>query len=271
MDAPLTEMHYPAVGNLYCTNMKTLAFVLLSGLLFLPTVSGQIVINEFLANPSTTADSNGDGIIDATQDEFVEIVNTSSNSIDLANYTLSDSTSVRHTFASPTILLAGQAFVVFGGGTPTGGFGASKIAVASTGTLSLANTSETISLKDTNAFIVASISYLTSVAGKSQTRAPDITGNFVNHDIAVGGNGSNFSPGKKINGSTFITIIEIYTAAELVFFTQTNVSYQVQYLSEVGATNWINLGVPFSGAGSNTSVFDSTRTSGKRFYRVVAQ
>ncbi|MEZ6061149.1 MAG: lamin tail domain-containing protein [Planctomycetaceae bacterium] len=58
-------------------------------------------------------------------------MNNGSTAIDIGGWTISDAVAVRHTFASPTVVNAGQAVVVFGGGTPTGGFGGAIVTTAS--------------------------------------------------------------------------------------------------------------------------------------------
>ncbi|HEU4388260.1 MAG TPA: lamin tail domain-containing protein, partial [Blastocatellia bacterium] len=90
-----------------------------------PLQSVPIVINEFLADPPTgsAGDANGDGVTNATQDEFVELVNAGSTPLAVGGFTISDATSVRFTFPSGKVIPPGEAAVVFGGGTPTGAFG----------------------------------------------------------------------------------------------------------------------------------------------------
>ncbi|GMV43079.1 MAG: hypothetical protein AMXMBFR64_47950 [Myxococcales bacterium] len=77
-----------------------------------------VILNEVLADPpdGTKGDANKDGKRSADQDEFVEIVNTSTFGADLSGWTLSDSQAVRFTFPDGTWLRAGGAVVVFGGG-----------------------------------------------------------------------------------------------------------------------------------------------------------
>ena len=58
-----------------------------------------VVLNEVLADPGSF-DANCDGLVDAGADEFVEVVNAGSLPVDLTGATLSDATSVRHTFAT---------------------------------------------------------------------------------------------------------------------------------------------------------------------------
>ncbi|HYG34821.1 MAG TPA: delta-60 repeat domain-containing protein [Clostridia bacterium] len=63
--------------------------------------------------------------------------------------------------------------------------------------------------------------------------------------------------------------VRIWTAVEIGWNSQTNVSYQVQWSAEVSPSVWQNFGGPIAGTGNFMSVFDSTRANGKRFYRVI--
>jgi hypothetical protein len=100
-----------------------------------------LVINEALFDPPADApgDANGDGVRDALDDEFLEIINSSSEAIDLSGYTISDASELRHTFPASTILQGNSVIVVFGGGTPTGDFGGAIVQTASEGQLNLSN------------------------------------------------------------------------------------------------------------------------------------
>ena len=82
-----------------------------------------ILLNEFLADPpeGTAGDANRDGTRDTSQDEFVELVNTTTHDIDISGYQLltrgtGTSDTLRHTFPSGSIVTACTAIVVFGGG-----------------------------------------------------------------------------------------------------------------------------------------------------------
>ncbi len=155
-----------------------------------------ILINEVLADPPAVGgDANGDGVISATQDEFVELVNTGANSVSVSGWTLSDLVSVRHTFSASSTIPSLGFFVVFGGGSPQG---FSNVAVASTGTLSLNNAGDTVSLRDAQGQLIDSLAY-GAEGGKdvSLTRVPDAVGSFVLHTIV---NGHSFSPGKSVDG-----------------------------------------------------------------------
>ena len=165
-----------------------------------------IIINEILADPSSTnGDANGDGTINATQDEFVELINVSGAALDVSGWTLSDALQVRHTFPVGTIIPNLCAVIVFGGGTPTGTFGNVTVQTASTNQLSLNNTNETITLKN-GATIIATYTYGTEGGNdQSLTRNPDITGvlPLVQHTTATGATGRLHSPGVKVDGTSF--------------------------------------------------------------------
>ncbi len=169
------------------------------------TVLAGLGINEYLANGSA-GDANGDGAISATQDEFVEIINRTSSAANVGGFTISDADSVRFTFPAGTIIPANEVAVIFGGGTPTGDFGNARAnGLVFTATLSLNNTGDTISLKDSGSIVVESITYGSSEGGAaaSITRSPDVTGDFALHSTAPGSGGALFSPGTRIDGTTF--------------------------------------------------------------------
>ena len=162
------------------------------------------IVNEIHADPdSNVGDANGDGIISTIQDEFVELVNKTGEDVDISSWTLADSVSVRHTFPTGTIIPKNEAIVVFGGGTPMGSFGDATVQTASTGSLGLNNTGDTVTLSD-SAADVTSVTY-GSEGGNNQslTRNPDLTGNLTTHSAAASSGGALFSPGTKIDGTSF--------------------------------------------------------------------
>ncbi len=168
-----------------------------------------LVINEVLFDPAAgdDGDANGDGVRDAANDEFIEIVNTGASDIDISGFTLSDDDGGNpFTFAEGTILAAGQALVLFGGGAPTGDFGDALIFIddGSIGT-GLANGGDTVELRDNNGDLVTSFTYAGGDANdESLTRDPDLTGDFAAHSGAAGSGGALFSPGTLINGDPFL-------------------------------------------------------------------
>jgi hypothetical protein len=116
-----------------------------------------VVISEFLADPPAFGqDANGDGVFSSTQDEFVELYNSASQGVSLAGWSLWDSTRRRHTFAEGAWLGPHNYWVVFGGGTPQGFANAS---LASTGSLGLNNTADTIELFDALGLLQDQVTY----------------------------------------------------------------------------------------------------------------
>jgi hypothetical protein len=167
------------------------------------TAYGQ-VINEFLYDPGTsTGDANGDGTIDTSEDEFVEIVNDTGGALDLTDWTLEDAVGLRHTFPAGTVIPDMCAVVVFGGGTPIGAFGGATVQVASTGFLGLNNSGDTITLRDDGGVLVTEYIYPDTVDDESVTLDPDITGVYVAHSLATGSGGALFSPGTYVDGTDF--------------------------------------------------------------------
>jgi uncharacterized repeat protein (TIGR01451 family) len=189
-------------------------------LIFSGDAKRDIVINEFLADPPDGAagDANKDGVRSTSDDEFVELVNTTTHDIDLSGYQIltrgAGADTIRHTFASATILPACTAIVVFGGGNPAPdnpAFGGAQILKASTGSLTLINSAGVITLRDQTATIINFVSYggSTGVDGdtnQSVTRSPDTTGPFTLHQSVVGAGDSGgplFSPGTRVSGAPF--------------------------------------------------------------------
>ncbi|WP_244224827.1 lamin tail domain-containing protein [Corallococcus sicarius] len=156
--------------------------------------TGQVFINEVLLN-EPGSDVTG---------EFVELVNTGTAAVDLSGWSVSDSASVRHTFASGTSVAAGKAVVVFGGaaGIPSGTVGA---VAASTGTLGLSNSGDTVTLKNASGTAVDTATLASSLAGTdgvSANRSPDASasGSFTLHTSV---SGTSSSPGKRASGLAF--------------------------------------------------------------------
>jgi uncharacterized protein (TIGR03437 family) len=194
-------------------------------IIFAGNACRDIVINEVLADPpdGSNGDANHDGARDSNDDEFVELVNTTANNIDISGYQLlTRSTSatndtLRHTFAPGTIFPAGSAIVVFGGGSfnPTNPVfgGAQVFKTSSAGGLSLTNSGGVVTLREPSQSIVSIFSYggstgLNGDANQSLTRSPDAgtnadCGNFTLHSTAPGSDGRLFSPGTRVNGSPF--------------------------------------------------------------------
>ncbi len=216
------------------------------------TVAGQaslevrvpIVLNEILADappddPATRAvegDANRDGVRSSDDDEFVELLNRSQSPLDISGIVVTDATARRFTFPAGTILAAGEALVLFGGGAPPRGdpaFGNSTIFTAAS--LGLNDAGDTISLKlpfGDAEITITSQSYGTTAPGappapadQSLTRSPDAAvdstgGDFNAHTRATNAASRSFSPGTRADGTPFnsppITRISIEPTAVTV-------------------------------------------------------
>ncbi|WP_342379662.1 lamin tail domain-containing protein [Myxococcus stipitatus] len=156
--------------------------------------TGGLIINEVLVN-ELGSDVSG---------EFVELVNTGSAAVSVGGWTVWDSGTMRHTFPAGTTVPAGGVVVVFGAaaGIPAGTPGA---VACSTGTLSLTNGGDTVSVRNASGTIVDSVtlpSTLTGTDGVSANRSPDVgtSSTFVLH-TTLSTQGT--SPGRRANGSPF--------------------------------------------------------------------
>jgi hypothetical protein len=181
-----------------------------------PNVAGEVsnngcpflgfLINEVLYDPASdlTGDANGDGTRDANADEFIEFFN-SGPQLDISGYTVSDASRLRHTFPSGTVLAVNEVLVLFGGGTPTGDFGGARVQTASEGLLNISNSGDIMTMRDTNGDIVVVFDNngLSGAPDESYTRNPDLTGEFEQHARIAEANGALFSPGTKLDGSSF--------------------------------------------------------------------
>jgi hypothetical protein len=185
--------------------------------------TGELVVNEILADPppdtaGTTpveGDANGDGVRDTFNDEFIELVNTTSTTLDLTGCTLTVKTTLRHRFdpsADPlgNLVAARSALVVFGGGNPTGSFGGARTITSSTGSLTLANDGGSVSLDcpaASGSLQVDSVTYPAGGNDQSWTRAidGDRTTTLVKHLVQVPG--VPYSPGTCADGGSFASCL----------------------------------------------------------------
>lgn len=172
-----------------------------------PAPLSGVVINELHADPDPAqGDANGDGVINIYDDEFIEIVNTAGIPLDFSNASLNDAQGLRHTFPPGSVVGDGCVILVFGGGTPAGGFGGSLVQVASSGMLGMNNAGDTLTLYDSTGVEIAAYTYGTEGGdNQSLTRSPDISGPdpLVKHSVAAGSGGALFSPGTGVDGTMF--------------------------------------------------------------------
>lgn len=189
--------------------------ILTAAMLSLPfPLSAQLVINEVLYDPAfdggdpSVGDANGDGTRDASEDEFIELVNVSGGPLDLTGWTISDNQGVRHIFAGG-VLADGQAVVVFGGGSPTGSFGGSLVVTASETGWGLGNGGDSVSVSDPSSALVSFLGYGSSgdvsVNDESLVLATelDAASGYISHSSAPGAGGATYSPGTRVGSAPF--------------------------------------------------------------------
>lgn len=169
-----------------------------------------LIFNEVHADPASgdSGDANNDGLRDAAEDEFIEVINRSKAIIDMSDYKFYDESQLRHIFPKGTQLQPGHALVVFGGGSPRGILGAEVQLASEDAGLGLTNTGDRLRIVNADEEIQASTIYGTDGnSDQSITRSADITGGYTLHTQADGSNGRLYSPGRKVDGSVFINIV----------------------------------------------------------------
>jgi hypothetical protein len=180
------------------------------------------IVNEVLYDPPSgiEGDANGDGSRSASDDEFVEFFN-SGEAMDISGYEVFDednfaSGDPKHVFPQGTIVPRNGVLVLFGGGTPTGNFGGALVQTAngSDGNLNLNNGGDMLILTEPrvtngNTVVIGAtvvtfdINPLSGNPDESYTRNPDLTGTFEQHARIDAAEGRLFSPGTKLNGTSF--------------------------------------------------------------------
>ena len=167
---------------------------------------GDIRINEVLANPPADelGDANRDGVRDAFEDEFVEVVNLTDETLDLTQTRLFVGGSAKVLF-SDICLPPGEGVVVFGGfrgeGHPIAARG--SFAIVSSSRLGLSNSGGSISVARGDGTSLDAVSYA-DAPQESLTRAPQLTGtDFFEHSALPGDR--LMSPGQCADGSILTT------------------------------------------------------------------
>ena len=191
---------------------KIAGFLLVVAMVILnaPAARASVVINEIFADPPAglTGDANQDGVRSATQDEFIELMNSGLAEANISDWSLWDSVAVRHIFPSGTVLASKAFLVVFGGGSPA--LAGTNWQVASTGTLGLNNGGDTVRLSDAGHQVMDQVLY-GGLADNDQSlaRYPDGEGTeFVLHTGIEQASGALFSPGLGLNPIIVETIPE---------------------------------------------------------------
>ena len=186
-----------------------------------PAVAGDLIINEVLSDGSAEGDPNGDGTLESTEDEYVEIANGSDVTVDLSGVTIFEEhipEVARHTFAEGTILKAGQAIVVFGGGDASSlsADNASFVVADNEDSalpygLALKNDGDRIKLMAADGVtVITELAYgdidasaEEAILDASLTLSPDVWGtDYTHHKFATDSIGD-YSPGTYLDGSAF--------------------------------------------------------------------
>ncbi|MFT7578525.1 MAG: hypothetical protein ACI9MR_000183 [Myxococcota bacterium] len=166
-------------------------------------VAGDIVINEILADP-TGLDANQDQTVSTSDDEFVELVNTSAQTLHLDGFTLGDSDGQGFTFPFNTCVPPGKAVVVFKKYEGTGDFGGSVVLGGAT--YALNNNGDAVNFSSSDGTVMATSSY-GSEANDDQSITRTIDGAeaeaLVKHSDAPLAAGARMSPGFCQSGSAF--------------------------------------------------------------------
>ena len=179
--------------------MKSLIFPLAALSLTL-NASAQLVINELLYDPSPGNDVNQDGEANTSQDEFVEIVNTGNESVNIGGYQITDLSGNFFEFPAGTMINGNEAIVVFGGGNPAATLNG---VTTFSGGPSLNNSGDTITLLDSSFAQVDQVRYEdNSSDDESLNRSPELAGGFQPHTTIAGSVGSE-SPGTDVTGASF--------------------------------------------------------------------
>ena len=142
--------------------------------------SGQLVINEALFDPDSTADPNGDGVPSTQDDEFLEIVNTGSSALDVGDYTITDLSGNVFTFPVGTMIASQGAVLIFGGGAPTSVINGANTYIDLP---SLNNGGDTIILADSTGAEIDRVEWTSNgvASNQSYNRSPELFGDFTAH------------------------------------------------------------------------------------------
>lgn len=157
-----------------------------------------LLINEILADPPAGYDANGDGVASTTTDEFIEIVNTGTDPVDLSGATVADQQAVRATFPDGTTLEPDAALVLFGGGMSSPIEGVTVLALAP---LQLNNGGDSVTITSEAGEVLAAAEYGASGGdNQSLVRSPELAADSplvahtsISSDVA--------SPGERADGS----------------------------------------------------------------------
>lgn len=122
--------------------------------------TGNLVINEVLADPSAVLDTNG---------EWFEVHNRGTTPVNLSGWTIASNNDVSHTVASSVVIAAGG-YVVLGrnGSTATNGGVTVNYVYAGATTLNLGNGTDWLALRDGAGATIDSVAWTSVSAGTSR-------------------------------------------------------------------------------------------------------
>jgi beta-lactamase superfamily II metal-dependent hydrolase len=161
-------------------------------------LAGQLVINEFLANPSAVTDANG---------EWFEIHNLGATAVNLHNFRIASANDAVHTIADSVSVPAGG-YVVLGRNANSTANGGVNVAYSYGPSITLTNTSDWLALRDSSDATVDSVNYSSTTPGVawgvkdgSLSHATVGAPNWI-LQTSVFGAGDKGTPGKVNDGST---------------------------------------------------------------------
>ena len=177
-----------------------MAYLLSCALLlgFASLAEAAVVISEVLADPPSglTGDANQDGVRDTYQDEFIELYNAGSASVDISGWRLGDNSSLDTFFQFPAdaVIESGSFLVLFGGGNPAGFAGPVYTDDGKIGGNGLTGKGEDIHLIDDTGDTVSVVSHTPWPTKQSLVRHPPDGDELVPHKT-VATTQAIFSPG----------------------------------------------------------------------------
>lgn len=172
-----------------------------------PASADNIVLNEFLANvpPGDAGDANDDGTRHYHDDEFVELVNTSTQTVEMTGVTIIDGQDPRFTFDEICVPPL-NGVVVFGGIEPgaTPPEGDDFQSFVSDTWFRFAQNGGQVVIRDAAGDDIADIEYGTHPDG-SLNLDPDLDGSVYRPHSELSEDGELFSPGRCYDGSSLST------------------------------------------------------------------
>jgi len=162
-----------------------------------------IVINEIFAD----AQKNAGGMlagepVRVSEADFVELVNNESVDVDVSGWVLSGQKGLSYSFPQNTVIEAGKALVIFNEAVPAGNFGGARLLTVHG--MDLPEDGDTMVLTDPLENTIYELTYSDEAgAGQSLNRQPAAQGELVRHATIQGSSGKRFSPGTKIDGTSF--------------------------------------------------------------------